>query len=163
MRSNCVRIAPPFMEATDTSRLVCVVAVVVVSYQEYSHTREGYPGPWLGGASSRQPHPQPLVKIKESTGRSDVTPNLYLFACFLSFRGGEERAAPSLHFLLIWEGVRGRRRTQASRQASRCPKKRTACRHGARTTPSPPLSAAWAHRARACTSARARQLPGPTP
>ena len=32
------RIAPPFMEATDTSRLVCVV---VVSYQEYSlsHTR----------------------------------------------------------------------------------------------------------------------------
>ena len=31
------RIAPPFMEATDASRLVCVV---VVSYQEYSHTRE---------------------------------------------------------------------------------------------------------------------------
>ena len=32
------RIAPPFMEATDASRLVCVV---VVSYQEYSltHTR----------------------------------------------------------------------------------------------------------------------------
>ena len=29
------RIAPPFMEATDTSRLVCVV---VVSYQEYSLT-----------------------------------------------------------------------------------------------------------------------------
>ena len=34
------RIAPPFMEATDASRLVCVV---VVSYQEYSltHTRGG--------------------------------------------------------------------------------------------------------------------------
>ena len=30
------RIAPPFMEATDASRLVCVV---VVSYQEYSHSR----------------------------------------------------------------------------------------------------------------------------
>ena len=29
------RIAPPFMEATDASRLVCVV---VVSYQEYSLT-----------------------------------------------------------------------------------------------------------------------------
>ena len=32
------RIAPPFMEATDASRLVCVV---VVSYQEYSLTRKG--------------------------------------------------------------------------------------------------------------------------
>ena len=34
------RIAPPFMEATDASRLVCVV---VVSYQEYSltHTHVG--------------------------------------------------------------------------------------------------------------------------
>ena len=31
------RIAPPFMEATDASRLVCVV---VVSYQEYSLTHE---------------------------------------------------------------------------------------------------------------------------
>ena len=31
------RIAPPFMEATDASRLVCVV---VVSYQEYSLTEE---------------------------------------------------------------------------------------------------------------------------
>ena len=30
------RIAPPFMEATDASRLVCVV---VVSYQEYSLTQ----------------------------------------------------------------------------------------------------------------------------
>ena len=30
------RIAPPFMEATDASRLVCVV---VVSYQEYSLTK----------------------------------------------------------------------------------------------------------------------------
>ena len=28
-------IAPPFMEATDASRLVCVV---VVSYQEYYHS-----------------------------------------------------------------------------------------------------------------------------
>ena len=39
-RGACVcvcdaRIAPPFMEATDASRLVCVV---VVSYQEYSLT-----------------------------------------------------------------------------------------------------------------------------
>ena len=36
---GCVgaRIAPPFMEATDASRLVCVV---VVSYQEYSLTHE---------------------------------------------------------------------------------------------------------------------------
>jgi len=33
--SLSVRIAPPFMEATDASRLVCVV---VVSYQEYSLT-----------------------------------------------------------------------------------------------------------------------------
>ena len=36
------RIAPPFMEATDASRLVCVI---VVSYQEYSlahtHARDG--------------------------------------------------------------------------------------------------------------------------
>ena len=32
------RIAPPFMEATDASRLVCVV---VVSYQEYSLTHTG--------------------------------------------------------------------------------------------------------------------------
>ena len=31
------RIAPPFMEATDASRLVCVV---VVSYQEYSLTQK---------------------------------------------------------------------------------------------------------------------------
>ena len=31
------RIAPPFMEATDASRLVCVV---VVSYQEYSLTHK---------------------------------------------------------------------------------------------------------------------------
>ncbi len=31
------RIAPPFMEATDASRLVCVV---VVSYQEYSLTHD---------------------------------------------------------------------------------------------------------------------------
>ena len=35
------RIAPPFMEATDASRLVCVV---VVSYQEYSLTRRGQCG-----------------------------------------------------------------------------------------------------------------------
>ena len=34
------RIAPPFMEATDASRLVCVV---VVSYQEYSLTHLGAP------------------------------------------------------------------------------------------------------------------------
>ena len=32
------RIAPPLMEATDARRLVCVV---VVSYQEYSLTRQG--------------------------------------------------------------------------------------------------------------------------
>ena len=44
------RIAPPFMEATDASRLVCVV---VVSYQEYSLTH--LPGaPSLSSPSSPQ-------------------------------------------------------------------------------------------------------------
>ena len=37
------RIAPPFMEATDTSRLVCVV---VVSYQEYSLTHSTRSSVW---------------------------------------------------------------------------------------------------------------------
>ena len=36
------RIAPPFMEATDASRLVCVV---VVSYQEYSLTYTPHSSP----------------------------------------------------------------------------------------------------------------------
>ncbi len=56
------RIAPPFMEATDASRLVCVV---VVSYQEYSLTHsltwgEAVPaagrvqGAGLGAASARR-------------------------------------------------------------------------------------------------------------
>ena len=38
------RIAPPFMDATDASRLVCVV---VVSYQEYSLTLTLAGGDWL--------------------------------------------------------------------------------------------------------------------
>ena len=52
------RIAPPFMEATDASRLVCVV---VVSYQEYSLThsltdsRHGQ-GTGDGFLRSRRPH-----------------------------------------------------------------------------------------------------------
>ena len=40
-RARCgvdARIAPPFMEATDASRLVCVVVVSHQEYSLYSHT-----------------------------------------------------------------------------------------------------------------------------
>ena len=46
------RIAPPFMEATDASRLVCVV---VVSYQEYSLTQKKTDNPREGWEDGTPP------------------------------------------------------------------------------------------------------------
>ena len=129
--------------------------------QRPARSREGYPG-WVGPLLASPP-PLTAGENKRKHRRERCDSQSPCLLVFFLFRGGEERGAPCLYFLLIWEGVRGRRRTQASRQSLALPPKRTANRHGARTTPSPPLSAARAHRARACTSARARQLPGPTP
>ena len=58
------RIAPPLMEATDASRLVCVV---VVSYQEYSLT---HPDAWREAAnqlSNKLSHAQHLDEVTWTT------------------------------------------------------------------------------------------------
>ena len=58
------RIAPPFMEATDASRLVCVV-VVSVSYQEYSLTHGSFTGSSGGGERRRGGASRSLKRLKE--------------------------------------------------------------------------------------------------
>ena len=59
------RIAPPFMEATDASRLVCVV---VVSYQEYSLTLTLAGGDWLSPPAT-DPCLLPVTSASETRAR----------------------------------------------------------------------------------------------
>ena len=58
------RIAPPFMEATDASRLVCVV---VVSYQEYSLTQD-WARDWRALALTQVHHWSRLSDSREDGG-----------------------------------------------------------------------------------------------
>ena len=86
------RIAPPFMEATDASRLVCVV---VVSYQEYSLTRWRGPSAELGGAGTGHPPLGPSERKKpfasclfltQLARAGELTQSLRLLrACLLMF------------------------------------------------------------------------------
>jgi len=69
------RIAPPFMEATDASRLVCVV---VVSYQEYSLTHTHWARDWRALA---------LTQVQEEFqspcgGRRAIHAKRFLFSAF---------------------------------------------------------------------------------